>query len=165
MLVALTIGACILAAAHGITAQLSDAMDTLRRQERQRDDRVNEVRELLDFRGRLEVGAGDSLEFVGLPREARFASWCEVPGGWLERCVVALGLVQRGDTSEVWEQVQSRRPVVVHRGTGPAFFLYLNSAASGGQWFSRWDVELTAPLALGMVVGVDTTIVSLGAGG
>lgn len=165
MVVALTIGACVIAAAHGILTGLSNAINSVRRQAESHDDRINGIRELRELSGRLEVGAGDSLAFVGLPRETRFASWCDVPSGWLERCAVTLGFVEHDGKSELWEQGRSRRPVLLLSGTGPASFLYLNSAAHGGQWFSRWDVELSAPLALSVVIGADTTVVRFGARG
>lgn len=165
ILVALTIGACVIVAAHGILVQLSDAIDTVREQAHGDDDAANGVRELRELGANLEVGPGDSLEFVGFPRRARFASWCEVPSGWLERCVVTLGFIEHNGTTELREEEPLRRSVTLLRGTGSAAFLYLNSAVHGGQWFSRWDVELSAPLALGVVIGQDTTIVPFGTRG
>jgi len=165
VLVALTIGALVIMCAHGLLAHMSDAVSFVTEKARAEDDRINAVRELRELGGRLEVGAGDSLEFVGLPQRARFASWCEVPAGWLERCLVTLGFVEANGKTELWERDSSRRPVVLMRSTGTGAFLYLNSASNGGQWFSRWDVELSAPLALGVIIGTDTTIVRFGTRG
>ena len=63
---------------------------------------------------------------------------------------------------------------VLARGFRQGELRYLNSAASGGQWFRQWGRGITAPLAIGVILerdaagaitgdrSVDTLIVRIG---
>lgn len=101
--------------------------------------------------------------FRATDRAATFTSWCNSSGGWREECDVALQIV--GDSIELVLRARSpsRRGYVVRTGLSRAGFIYLRSAANGGEWITSWNEAGRRPLAMGIAVDGDTTIIPLGA--
>ncbi len=114
--------------------------------------------------GRLEI-AGDPREearFEGQPQGARFRSWCEVPDGWLERCAVSLGFIELDGEPVLAIRLGDAEPLALRRGFERGEVVYLRDAGNGGTWVRSWGASITAPLAFGVVVDGDTTLVRVG---
>src|SRR5688572_1142570 len=81
--------------------QLRDGRDRLLDGAR-RDNRAANGAELLRLLvARAELEGGPSERFIGTERGVQFRSWCDVPGGWLEQCMVRVFAAQTGDSSFV----------------------------------------------------------------
>jgi hypothetical protein len=123
------------------------------------------LRELV---GRMEIGSTVEHGFGGTERQATFSSWCEVPAGWLESCRVSIGIDSVGTNALVMttrfaslQEGQGAR-LVLRQGFAHGALRYLNSATDGGVWFHAWGQGITAPLAIGIILGSDTAIVAIG---
>jgi len=113
----------------------------------------------------FDAGPGDSIAFYGDPSAARFGSWCDVPGGWTERCAVTLGL--EGDSARSALVVRTTTGLVIRVRTGfrSGSLRYLSSADGGGVWLREWGAGITAPLAIGFITERDTLTFRIGARG
>lgn len=114
--------------------------------------------------GRVEVSRMPEHEesFEGQPDGARFHSWCEVPDGWLERCRASLGFVRLEGGSALVLRLSTGEMVPVRRGVQRGEILYLRDAAQGGVWMKSWGASITPPVAFGIVVDGDTSIIRIG---
>lgn len=104
-----------------------------------------------------------SEQLDGSADHITFRSWCANHIGWQERCSVALSIQRREDTRQLSLRMRSemfdrttRTPLAATR------FVYLLSAADGGEWLTEWSLQLTAPLAVGVITGRDTLILRIG---
>lgn len=133
------------------------------------DREANGRRLLRQLVGQVELGANDSAWFGGNEHQARFTTWCYVPQGWQERCAVMLAIDTSGRGRAIMGQMRNRPALVLWSHVDAVEFRYLENAADGGSWLSRWEWGMTVPLAIGIVTRrgtlVDTTIVRVGAGG
>lgn len=166
VLVALMVGAIVLLGARQVLAILTDQSHSLARRATQTDRDANGERVLRDLVGQLELGSPGTVPFSGLPDTVHFSSWCEGPSGWLERCAVTLSFAADSDHETLRAQLGASPPLDLVRGFRSGAFRYLESAASGGQWFQKWGTGITAPLAIGIVMvrddAVDTMVVRIG---
>jgi prepilin-type N-terminal cleavage/methylation domain-containing protein len=129
------------------------------------DARANGEHVLRSLIGRAEVGTPGAADFVGNAHEARFTSWCDVAGGWLERCSVALVVDHRGDSTFVNVTLSTGERIVVRSRPSTDWLRYLSDAADGGTWRAEWSKGPVAPLAIGVVSTRDTTIIRIGVRG
>lgn len=167
VLVAITIGAIVLLGARDVMGQLADAVHRLRLQATTLERTANSERDLRDVMANVEVGVPGSEPFVGNADSAIFSAWCGMPGGWVERCSVALtiesAVVDSGYARwSLLARFGGRRDLVFTRVARSVRLLYLNSAAYGGQWYTRWTAGIRAPLAIGIVMDRDTMFVRVG---
>lgn len=130
---------------------------------------ANAERVLREIVGRMEIGSSVEQGFGGTPHQATFTSWCEVPNGWLESCRIALaldsaesGLALRLSMEFTDGPGGSPSQVILAQGFERGALRYLTAASDGGVWFHSWGQGITAPLALGIILDVDTTIVPIG---
>lgn len=93
----------------------------------------------------------------------RFVSWCDMPRGWEERCVVEVELPESPNFSEgVMVRLSTGdelRLLAGHRVTG---LLYLGRVERGGQWNDRWTDGASLPPAIGIIVDGDTLTIRIG---
>ncbi|HKV50231.1 MAG TPA: prepilin-type N-terminal cleavage/methylation domain-containing protein [Gemmatimonadaceae bacterium] len=166
VLVALVVGAIVLAGAHQVLAILTDQAHALTRRAAEGDREANGERTLRALVGQLELGSPGTIPFSGTPDTVRFSSWCEAPAGWLERCPVTLSFAADGDHETLRAEVGAQPPLELVSGFRRGTFRYLESAAAGGQWFQQWGTGITAPLGIGVVLvrdhSVDTMLVRIG---
>jgi prepilin-type N-terminal cleavage/methylation domain-containing protein len=180
IMVAIAIGGLVLLGARALLEALADEEGHVAREAAIHDARANGERLLRDLVGRMEVGTTKSGSFAGDPAEASFTSWCDAPAGWQERCRVTIA-IENGSESDresdgagpaLVARFPGGRRAVLRTGFRAGELRYLNSAASGGQWFRQWGEGITAPLAIGVLLQressdvegfvVDTLIVRIG---
>ena len=109
--------------------------------------------------------AGRDEPFVGTAKVARFATHCLVAGGWLEQCSATI----RVDSSASGVSVIMTSPaldrVILRNQLRYAALMFLESSERGGVWRTEWSGTRTAPLAIGVDVGLDTMILRIGSRG
>jgi prepilin-type N-terminal cleavage/methylation domain-containing protein len=157
LIVALTISAFALLSARALLETIAASGARIRSVARQEARNANRERLLRALVGRLYAG-DSSATFTGDPRQAQFTSWCDVSGGWQERCQVTLGI----DTAGLVAVLSTGERFVLRQGFRAGELRYLNSPTGGGEWFKIWSVQLTQPLAIGVIADGDTTIVRIG---
>lgn len=161
-MVALAIGGLVVVTARMLLEQLADDADRLVAHAADADARANAERSLRELVLRLEVGTDDARRFAGDERLARFTSWCDVPRGWQERCIVTLALDREGTEPVLAASLSTGELLVIRRGLANARLRYLADAARGGTWFRSWGESVTAPLAIAVVSDADTLILRIG---
>lgn len=164
VMVAIVVIGVVLVGARAMLGQIADDADRITAAARDADRDANAEALLRTIAGRLELppGEGRQIRFEGDPRGARFHSWCEVPDGWLERCDVSLGFIELEGAPALAMELSTGETVPLRRGFGAGEILYLRDAANGGAWVKAWGGSITAPLALGIVVDGDTSIIRIG---
>jgi prepilin-type N-terminal cleavage/methylation domain-containing protein len=164
VMVAMVVMGVVLVGARTMLGQIADDADRISAAAREADREANAEALLRTIAGRLDVAPGPEgeIRFEGEPQGARFHSWCEVPDGWLERCQVSLGLIELEDAPALALRLSTGETVPLRRGFRTGEILYLRDAANGGAWVTSWGSTLTAPLAFGIVVDGDTSIIRIG---
>lgn len=162
VMVALLISAIVLLGARMLLEQLGENASRTVAAAARAAAAANGEQMLRDLAGRLEIGTDGSTQFSGESNAVRFGSWCDTPSGWQERCAVAI--VVRQDDSR-WNVVATFAPrdsVTLLARSEPIELRYLDDPRAGGRWFVSWGAGITAPLAIAVVSGSDTTIVRIG---
>jgi len=166
LIVALALGGMILVGAHQVLGSLQDETRALAIRSADIETSANGLRLLRAVAGRVEVGTPEAVAFAGTPIEARFTSWCEVPAGWLERCIVVLAVDTVRGVPTLIARIDNAPVIGLVPNVSYGALRYLNSAANGGQWFRAWSTGISAPLALGVIRSrdghADTLIVRIG---
>jgi prepilin-type N-terminal cleavage/methylation domain-containing protein len=162
VMVALAISGMVLLAARSVLSQLGADARRIEAAAAESDRVSNADRLLRDVVGRTENSSPDGPRFVGDARAARFATWCEVPAGWLERCDATLGIVQAGDALSLVLTLSDGELVPLRTGLRRARLKYLVDGGEGGHWTGEWTSRLSTPAAVGVEVDDSTLIVPLG---
>jgi prepilin-type N-terminal cleavage/methylation domain-containing protein len=165
VMVALVVMGVVVVGARAMLGQIADDADRITAAAAEADRASNADLLLRTIAGRLEVApvAGEEqTRFEGESQGARFHSWCEVPDGWLERCEASLGFIELEGENVLALRLSTGELVPLRRGFRTGEMTYLRDAADGGAWVRRWGASITAPLAFGIVVDGDTTIVRIG---
>jgi prepilin-type N-terminal cleavage/methylation domain-containing protein len=157
LIVALTVSAFALLGARALLETIAASAVHIQSAALAADRDANRERLLRALVGRLEVG-DSTATFVGDEHAAQFTSWCDVPAGWQERCTVTLAT----DTAGLVAILSTGERILFRRGFRVGALRYLNNPAGGGEWFRIWTRQLTAPLAIGVIVDGDTTILRIG---
>jgi prepilin-type N-terminal cleavage/methylation domain-containing protein len=164
-LVAITLSAVVLLGARAVMVQLADAADAVGRASLQADRDANAERLLRALLAQVETGADEARWFRGAERAMRFTTWCDVPAGWSERCEAAILVDTTGGTPALRAELSASgatQSVTLRTNHGPIAFRYLESASGGGRWSRVWDGGMSAPSAIGVIIGPDTLIVRVG---
>jgi prepilin-type N-terminal cleavage/methylation domain-containing protein len=90
VVVALAVGGVLLLGARRMLETVGDGAQGITEAAKAADREANGERLLRALLGRLEVGTDSTRTFSGEEQAARFTSWCDVPAGWQERCIVTL---------------------------------------------------------------------------
>jgi prepilin-type N-terminal cleavage/methylation domain-containing protein len=162
VVVALSISALLLVGARAVMEQLGGHAEAVVRAATAADREANGEAYVRALLGRAETSPEPERRFDGTADGARFHTWCDVPGGWLERCPVTLGFIAAGDTAVLAVAAAEGDPVPVRRGFRAGKLIYLRDAADGGEWVRNWSSAVSTPLAVGIVIDADTTIVPIG---
>ncbi len=165
VMVAVVVMGVVLVGARTMLGQIADGADRIALAAEQGDREANADALLRAVAGRVEVVARpgeDAVRFEGEPGGARFHTWCEVPDGWLERCRAWLGVIELQGEPVLALRLSTGELVRLRGGFRSGEILYLRDAANGGAWLTRWGSAITAPLALGVVVDGDTSIIRIG---
>ncbi len=164
VMVALTVMGIVLVGARTMLGQIADDADRITAAAADADRDANAEGLLRAVAGRLElpVAPGEDAGFEGEAHGARFGSWCEVPDGWLEQCRASLGFIRLEDDNVLALRLSTGELVQLRRGFGAGELVYLRDAANGGDWVRSWGASIAAPLAIGIVIDGDTTIVPIG---
>jgi prepilin-type N-terminal cleavage/methylation domain-containing protein len=172
LLVAMFVGGLVMLAARMLVVQLADSTRRLQSATAAADAAANSERVVRGLVSRLEVGTDATLTFEGSGHQARFTSWCDVAGGWQERCVVTMSILPATppDSGEAFVVAPSLGdPVVLRTGIRSGTLGYLTDARESGQWIRSWASRITAPLAIGAVLetgrAVDTLVIRVGGRG
>ena len=162
LMVAITLSGIVLLGARALWESLAGSVDRLQTQATADARDMNGERLLRSLVGRLEIATDRSGEFAGDERQVSFTTWCDVPGGWQERCDAKLTI----ETDVVGEELVARLStgdvITLERGFSTGKLRYLNDPIGGGVWFRIWGHGITAPLAIGVITDGDTTIVRIG---
>ena len=162
VMVALLLSAMELLVARMLLEQLSDnAVRTVDAAARADND-ANGERLLRDLAGRLEVGTDGATQFSGEANTARFGAWCNMPSGWLERCVVSLVVREYHGQWKLLVTFAAQDSMALLTRSSSMELRYLDDPRAGGSWFRSWDAGITAPLAFAVIAGAETTIVRIG---
>lgn len=166
LLVALAIGAIVLLGARLMVEGVADGARRIVRQAARTDRDANAERVLRTVVAALDATT-TGTSFGGDEREARFTSWCDVPGGWQERCSVTLAIgggTGTGDSAArtLILTLSGAEPLRIRAGFVHGGLRYLDAAHDGGQWFGTWEAGLTVPIAIGAILDADTLIFKVG---
>lgn len=162
LLVALALSGLVLLGARGVLVSVASGAEAVSRASTNMNRHANAIGMLRGVLGNLEVGTETAGSFVGAADSIRFTSWCDVPGGWQERCDVRLTIGRVARTSALRLQVARDRPIVLRSDFSRGAFIYLADPSAGGTWLRRWGESTTAPIAIGVVLDGDTTLVRIG---
>lgn len=161
LVVALAIAGLVLLGARAMLENVADAADRIAKKAQAADREANAERLLRALVGRIESATVTSHAVSGDAQQARFATWCDMPAGWQERCEVALRFGTVRDENALIAALPTRA-IVVRRAFDAGKLLYLTDARDGGSWLPAWRSEITTPIALGVVLEGDTLILRIG---
>jgi prepilin-type N-terminal cleavage/methylation domain-containing protein len=162
VVVAISITALLLVGARAVFEQLGDHAEAVVAAASAGDREANGQTLVRALVGRVETSPEPERRFDGTADGARFSTWCDTAGGWLERCTATLGFVTVADTAVLAVRQGDAEPVALRRGFRDGRLVYLRSAAEGGSWVRNWSSAVSAPLAVGVVIDGDTAIVVIG---
>lgn len=96
----------------------------------------------------------------GNREQVTFGTWCLAPEGWTVPCLARLRVGTDATNNGAVVSVETTQSAVAVLDPTPlgAHFLYLVSSEDAGSWSTRWDLEVTQPLAIGLVAGIDTLV-------
>ena len=162
VLVALIVSAVVIAGARSLLEQLDDGATRIAAGAAAADREANGERMVRDLLLRLDVGTSEAARFAGGPDSVSFGSWCDVPRGWRERCVVSL-VIRHGETRDsLLVATSTGLGFLTLAGAAPLTLRYLDDARDGGRWFRSWGAGITAPLAIAVAGARDTVILRIG---
>jgi prepilin-type N-terminal cleavage/methylation domain-containing protein len=142
VMLALTLSALVVLLAHRIFSGVVDGSTRLREARTALDRDANARRFLEEAFGSLDVGTEGAGGFAGHPERVEFATWQRVPGGWLERQRMVLGveqgtLVARGDEA-----------IALRDSVAGVAFDYLLEPGANATWVREWISPVSAPVAV-----------------
>ena len=158
VVVALSLGAVLLLGARALFEQLGTHAEALVRAAADADREANGDALARGLVGRAETSPDPERRFDGAAEGVRFSTWCESPGGWMERCTATLGFVEVDGAAVLGLAAGAGDPVVLRRGFGAGRLIYLRQADDGGAWARSWSSAVTPPLAVGVVIDGDTAL-------
>lgn len=162
VMVALVVSGIVLVGARSILEAVADRAGSITRAASVADRDANGERMLRALVDRLEVGTGPGTEFGGDPTSTAFASWCEVAGGWQERCTVNIELVRDSSAVDLVLRTSLGDRIVLRHGLKNGAIRYLSTPDGGGTWIRVWGAGITAPVAIGVFLERDTLYLRVG---
>jgi prepilin-type N-terminal cleavage/methylation domain-containing protein len=122
----------------------------------------NGARTLERFFADARPAADSSERFAGDSRTAIYATLCDTPSGWRERCRVKLMIDSLADSSAIIALSDRGDALTLGRVAGAATFRYVDLSARDTTWFVRWSASVALPHAMAIVAGADTTVMPVG---
>lgn len=127
------------------------------------DGSANGERVLRELVERTEIGLESARQFSGDPTNLVTPTWCDAPGGWLERCMVRIALDHRRDSTAVDAQFEDNSQIELVVLPGVATLAYMGRGLSGTTWITTWGRGIVPPAAIGLIrQGADTVVVRIG---
>ncbi|MGH7621061.1 MAG: PulJ/GspJ family protein, partial [Gemmatimonadaceae bacterium] len=142
VIVALVVSAAVLLGARAMLGEVGDDALRIGAQARRIDHDANAERLMRGLVGQLELGTGEASQFAGDPARASFASWCDAPGGWQERCAVVLQIVPRSYGSALVVRTSVNGGFVVRDSVRSGSLRYLTRVTNGGDWIRVWGAGI-----------------------
>jgi hypothetical protein len=163
LIFALTLGAGLCLGARVLLDALGRAREVLAHEAARSDRAANGERLLRSLVANIRADTGSVSHFEGDRRSARFASWCTVPSGWLERCVVCVSVRASGGDATVVMSPDNGGSFSVLNWRGSPELRYLDASNGDSRWIDRWSSRSTVPAAVGVVGDGDTLALVVGA--
>jgi prepilin-type N-terminal cleavage/methylation domain-containing protein len=159
VMVAMVIGAMVVAAAAALLSSLENRAEAIARASARADRDANAERVLRGLLANLDLGRDSTSAFVGTATSARFRTWCDSPTGWLERCAAHLSIEQRGDAAALRLELTGPDPTRIDLASGlhGARFRYLAIVDGVVTWRDTWS-HLVVPAAVVLIVERDTLL-------
>ena len=143
--------------------QIDVTRDLVTRTSNREDASANGARLLRDLIERAEMASDSTRQFFGDAQSANVPTWCDTPGGWLERCLVRVALDQRGDSTAVYVHLEDNRQLLLAVFSGSVSLAYLGTVFGGQTWTSMWGRGAVPPTAIGFIRQAgDTMVVRIG---
>ena len=161
-LVALTVSAITVLGARILLTGLADDGSRITSAAEIADRTANADRLLRQLVARIEVGTPQAGQFGGDDQSATFTSWCDVAEGWQERCRVTIANRRSGATAALIASLSTGETIALRTGFHHGELRYIGDPRAGGTWIRVWGAGITAPVALGLIIDGDTTIVRIG---
>jgi len=162
LLFALTLGAGVCLGTRALLDALAQGRAGLAREAFDGDRTANGSRLLRSLVANARADADSTSRFEGDRQKARFASWCSVPAGWLERCIACLTVRASGDGATVMISPRCAEMLSVFNRGGPAELRYLDVSDGGSRWMETWSSAIAVPAAIGVVGDGDTLVLLVG---
>lgn len=154
--IAVTLAAAMLAAVSDHTQRVADVA-------RARDETVASERLLRRLVGQMSWSARDEPAPRGTPEALRFTTWCDVPAGWQERCIVELRVGKEGQPAlGIEARLSTGETLRLLSGIEVHGFTYLVTPEHGGRWQTRWLDAASLPPIIGIVLARDTILLRTG---
>ena len=96
IVVALVVSAIVMLGARAMLGEVGDDALRIAAETRRLDAEANGERTMRSLVQQLDLSSGEASQFAGDPQHVSFASWCDVPSGWRERCSVTLSVERSG---------------------------------------------------------------------
>lgn len=160
VMVAMALTAVVALTARAMIEAVGVTGAAVSRKARERDHVMNAERHLRALAGRAIVQEAAGLRFAGSQDSVAFGTYCDVPGGWQERCSITLS-IQRDSSDNALVLHVPGAPFVTLGMRSVVGFRYLLSSASE-QWVERWESGSSLPLAIGIVSTHATIILRIG---
>ena len=162
VMMSLLVSGIVLLAARAMLEAVADHARHIARTAGEAASAANGERTVRVLVENLDAGASVASAFEGSASEAHFTSWCDVPGGWREKCVVTIA-VERDSTSQtIVARTSTGLVIALRSGFRTGALRYLASSDGGGVWLRDWGAGITAPLAIGIVTERDTLTLRIG---
>lgn len=162
LMLAITLTAGLLLTGRLLLDQIADSEHRMISEGRVIHAAAARERTLRELFRNVEVGTSDSATFGGDERTMHFTSWCDSAAGLRSRCDVSLAIDTAVTAVLSTAATAPEGRITLARDTVTGTFLYLGDAHNGGQWFRTWGTSITAPIAVGIVFGLDTTVLRIG---
>lgn len=104
----------------------------------------------------------DSGGLRGTSRAMAWSSWCDVPAGWQERCVVRLVLTLDSAGPRATLSVPHLATPGELALRGPGRLRYLVARGGKGEWADAWTSPYALPLAVALETDSETLVVRVG---
>lgn len=164
MLVAMAVGAMVILSARVTIEQLALGAGRVVTAHRSTDAAIGGRRWLREVLRRAGAGPeSDTSAFYGDQAAARFSTWCDAPGGWLESCRARLAISHRDSdfVLSAWTSISGT--VIVRRSRSAIALRYLAPSDTGISLVEQWGTSVLPPAGV-VVVGSDTMILRIGRG-
>jgi prepilin-type N-terminal cleavage/methylation domain-containing protein len=162
LIIALAISGLAILGCVMLLDQLNDSHDRIVRQRTADASAGNGDRLLRRFLVDARTTTDTGERFRGDEHNASYLTLCDTPSGWPEACRVALAIDSLRDSSAIIAETNRDERFEVRRIPGAATFRYLDLSARDSSWVKQWATSIALPGAIGVVVGVDTTVFPLG---
>ncbi len=162
VVVAISIAALLLLSARALFEQLGTHAEAIVRAAAESDREANAEEMLRTLLGRAETSPQPERRFDGTGSGARFDTWCDGADPWLERCTATIGILRVDSADVLAVSTDGGDPLPLRRGFREGRLIYLRNASLGGDWVRNWSSAVAPPLAVGLVIDSDTTILPIG---